>query len=61
MDFFSEIRSSLLKHQVIVFPNQELSPEQLVEFSLQFDEIGEDPFFGHIKGATSSNYYPTCL
>ena len=50
MDFLSEIRSSLLKHKVIVFPNQELSPEQLVEFNLQFGGIGEDPFFGHIEG-----------
>ena len=50
MDFLSEVRSSLLKYKVIAFPNQELSPEQLVELSLQFGGIGEDPFFGHIEG-----------
>ena len=38
----------LVEHKVVAFPDQQLSPAQLVAFSEQFGEIGEDPFFGHI-------------
>lgn len=44
----AELRAHWLKHKVLAFPEQTLSPEQLVTFSLCFGEIGEDPFFGHI-------------
>jgi taurine dioxygenase len=37
-----------LEHKVVAFPDQQLTPEQLVGFSEQFGAIGEDPFFGHI-------------
>jgi taurine dioxygenase len=44
----AEIRAHWLEHKVVAFPDQQLSPAQLVAFSEQFGEIGEDPFFGHI-------------
>jgi len=37
-----------LEHKVVAFPDQKLTPDQLVSFSEQFGDIGEDPFFGHI-------------
>ena len=47
-DLVAEIRAHWLEHKVVAFPDQQLTPAQLVEFSEQFGEIGEDPFFGHI-------------
>ena len=47
-DLIAELRAQWLKHKVLVFPKQRLTPSQLVAFSEQFGEIGEDPFFGHI-------------
>ncbi len=47
-DLVAEIRAHWLEHKVVAFPDQQLSPVQLVGFSEQFGEIGEDPFFGHI-------------
>ena len=47
-DLVAEIRARWLEHKVIAFPGQQLTPAQLVGFSEQFGEIGEDPFFGHI-------------
>ena len=47
-DLVAEIRAHWLEHKVVAFPDQQLSPAQLVAFSEQFGEIGEDPFFGHI-------------
>ena len=47
-DLIAEIRARWLEHKVIAFPGQQLTPAQLVGFSEQFGEIGEDPFFGHI-------------
>ena len=47
-DLVAEIRALWLEHKVVAFPDQQLSPAQLVGFSEQFGEIGEDPFFGHI-------------
>ena len=44
----AEIRAHWLEHKVVAFPDQQLTPGQLVGFSEQFGEIGEDPFFGHI-------------
>ena len=49
-DLIAEIRAHWLEHKVVAFPDQQLSPLQLVRFSEQFGEIGEDPFFGHIDG-----------
>ena len=47
-DLIAEIRARWLEHKVVAFPGQQLTPAQLVGFSQQFGEIGEDPFFGHI-------------
>ena len=47
-DLVAEIRAHWLEHKVVAFPAQQLTPAQLVGFSEQFGEIGEDPFFGHI-------------
>ena len=47
-DLVEELRAHWLEHKVVAFPDQQLSPAQLVGFSEQFGEIGEDPFFGHI-------------
>lgn len=47
-DLVAEVRAYWLEHKVVAFPNQKLSPAQLVSFSEQFGAIGEDPFFGHI-------------
>lgn len=47
-DLVAEIRAHWLENKVVAFPDQQLSPAQLVEFSEHFGEIGEDPFFGHI-------------
>ena len=47
-DLVAEIRAQWLEHKVVAFPNQQLTPAQLVAFSEHFGEIGEDPFFGHI-------------
>jgi taurine dioxygenase len=44
----AELRAQWLEHKVLIFPKQQLTPSQLVEFSQQFGEIGEDPFFDHI-------------
>ena len=47
-DLLAAIRAHWLEHKVVAFPDQQLTPEQLVSFSEQFGAIGEDPFFGHI-------------
>ena len=47
-DLIAEIRARWLEHKVVAFPGQQLTPAQLIGFSEQFGEIGEDPFFGHI-------------
>jgi len=44
----SEIRSAWLKYHVAVFPEQELSTDDLARFTLYFGEFGEDPFFNPI-------------
>ena len=44
----TEIRQAWLKHHVLVFPEQELSVDDLVRFTLYFGNLGEDPFFNPI-------------
>ena len=41
-DLIAEIRVHWLEHKVVAFPGQQLTPAQLVGFSEQFGEIGED-------------------
>lgn len=43
-----EIRQVWLKHQVLVFPDQELSVDDLARFTLYFGNFGDDPFFNSI-------------
>ena len=47
-ELVAEIRAHWLEHKVVAFPDQKLTPDQLVSFSKQFGDIGEDPFFDHI-------------
>lgn len=47
-DLIGALRQHWVDNKVLIFPKQTLTPDQLVQFSLQFGEIGEDPFFGHI-------------
>ncbi len=47
-DLVAELRSHWLEHKLLVFPDQQLSTDDLVRFTRYFGEIGEDPFFGHI-------------
>ena len=39
-----EIRHAWLKHQVVSFADQPLSPEELEQFTLQLGEFGVDPY-----------------
>jgi len=43
------LRQAWLQYHVLVFPNQELSPEDLERFALGFGNFGNDPFFKPIK------------
>ncbi len=49
-DEVSEIRAAWLEHHVLAFPNQKLDGDQLEQFSRQFGELAEDPFFNPIPG-----------
>lgn len=49
-DVVAELRSHWLEHKVLVFPDQELTNDELERFTLYFGAFGEDPFFGHIDG-----------
>ena len=49
-DLIAELRASWLQHKVLIFPDQNLSDDQLEQFTLNFGEFGDDPFFGHIDG-----------
>jgi len=44
------IREAWLEHQVLAFPDQKLTDEQLEDFTLQFGPFGEDPFIAPIPG-----------
>ena len=45
-----EIRSAWLDHLVLVFPDQEMSDEDLERFTLYFGPFGDDPFIAPIDG-----------
>ncbi len=49
-DFASEIRALWLKHQVLAFPDQSLSDDDLERVTLAFGPFGEDPFIAPITG-----------
>jgi len=44
------LRQAWLRHQVLVFPDQDLSFDQLEAVALAFGPIGEDPYFRPISG-----------
>ena len=44
------IRAAWLEHQVLAFPDQKLTDEQLEDFTLNFGPFGEDPFIAPIPG-----------
>jgi taurine dioxygenase len=44
------IRTAWLEHQVLSFPDQKLTDEQLEDFTLNFGPFGEDPFIAPIPG-----------
>lgn len=44
------IRAAWLEHQVLAFPDQRLTDEQLEDFTLNFGPFGEDPFIAPIPG-----------
>ncbi len=44
----AQLRTIWLKHQVIYFPNQPLTHEQLERFSRYFGPFGDDPFVEHL-------------
>lgn len=46
----AEIRAAWLAHQVLCFPDQDLSDDDLERFTLAFGPFGEDPFIAPIPG-----------
>lgn len=44
------IREAWLTHQVLAFPDQKLTDDQLEAFTLNFGPFGEDPFIAPIPG-----------
>lgn len=44
------IRAAWLAHQVLCFPDQDLSLEDLERFALTIGPFGTDPFFGSVPG-----------
>ncbi len=44
------IRSAWLAHHVLVFPEQEMSDDDLERFTRSFGSFGDDPFIAPIKG-----------
>ncbi len=45
-----QVREAWLEHHVLAFPNQKLNHDQLEQFSQQFGELAEDPFFNPLPG-----------
>jgi len=46
----SALRKTWLDHHVLIFPNQNLSDDDLERFTLNFGPFGDDPFIEPIKG-----------
>ena len=49
-DTVAELRHAWLQHQVLAFPDQELSLDDLERVALHFGPFGTDPFFGSVPG-----------
>lgn len=46
----ADVRAAWLEHHVVIFPNQEMTDEDLERFALYFGPFGHDPFFASIPG-----------
>lgn len=46
----AELRQHWLQHHVLIFPEQDLSDDDLERFTLYFGEFGDDPFIPSIEG-----------
>ena len=51
-----EIRNAWVKHRVISFPNQPISPSDLELFSRYFGKFGNDPYVSPIAGYEPVSY-----
>ena len=51
-DIISEIRQAWLEHHVLVFPEQQLTDEDLVRITDYFGSVGDDPYFVPISKKT---------
>ncbi len=49
-DAVAQIRAAWLRHQVLSFPDQRLSDDDLERFTLAFGLFGDDPFIAPIPG-----------
>jgi taurine dioxygenase len=49
-DTVAAIRAAWLTHQVLAFPGQDLSLDDLERFALTLGPFGTDPFFGSVPG-----------
>lgn len=49
-DLVADIRAAWLEHQVLAFPDQSLTDDDLERFTLAFGPFGEDPFIAPIPG-----------
>jgi taurine dioxygenase len=49
-DSVAQIRAAWLQHQVLAFPDQDLSLEDLERVALPFGPFGSDPYFGSVPG-----------
>jgi len=50
VEVVAQLRQLWLQHHVLVFPEQELSDDDLERFTLCFGEFGDDPFLPNIEG-----------
>ena len=49
-DTVDAIRAAWLQHHVLVFPDQDMSDDDLERYTLSFGPFGEDPFIAPIEG-----------
>jgi len=49
-DTVAELRQAWLQYQVLAFPGQELSLDDLERIALHFGPFGTDPYFGSVPG-----------
>jgi taurine dioxygenase len=49
-DHVAAVRAAWLQHQVLAFPDQDLSLDDLERFALTIGPFGTDPYFGSVPG-----------